>query len=113
MSPCRSCALRRRARSNRARAIREAARTLRPGGRLLVVDFAPHEEESLRSLHAHRRLGFGRDEIVALMVEAGLDVVLTRDLAPEGDASLTVSLWMVRDRRLQSDLLPLSLKEIA
>ena len=32
-----------------ARAVREAARALRPSGRLLIVDFAPHEEESLRS----------------------------------------------------------------
>ena len=96
-----------------SRAIREATRTLRPGGRLLVIDFAPHEEEHLRSAHAHRRLGFGRDEVEGYMAEAGLDVVLTRDLAPEGAGSLTVSLWMGRDRRIRSDLLPLSLKEIA
>ena len=38
-------------------AIAEAARTLRPGGRLLIVDFAPHDLEFLRSEHAHRRLG--------------------------------------------------------
>ena len=96
-----------------SRAIREAARALRPRGRLLVVDFAPHEEESLRTAHAHRRLGFGRDEIAGFMTDAGLDVVLTRDLAPEGAGSLTVSLWMGQDRRLQSDVLPLSLKDIA
>ena len=96
-----------------ARAIREAARTLRPGGRLLVIDFAPHDEEHLRSAHAHRRLGFGRYEVADDMAEAGLDLVLNRDLAPEGAGSLTVSLWMGRDRRIQSDLLPLSLKEIA
>ena len=96
-----------------SRALREATRTLSPGGRLLVVDFAPHAEESLRAAHAHRRLGFSREEICAVMADAGLDVTLTRELAPDGVGTLTVSLWMGRDRRLQSDLVPLSFEEIA
>lgn len=96
-----------------SRALREAAGALRPGGRLLVVDFAPHQEEELRAAHAHRRLGFSCEEVIGFMAEAGLDVTLTRDLAPEGAGSLTVSLWMAQDRRIQTDLLPLSLKEIA
>jgi ArsR family transcriptional regulator len=40
-----------------AQAISEAARLLGPGGRLLIVDFAPHEREELRESDAHARLG--------------------------------------------------------
>ena len=44
--------------SDPQRAVREAARVLAPGGRLLIVDFAPHELEFLRDEYAHERLGF-------------------------------------------------------
>jgi demethylmenaquinone methyltransferase/2-methoxy-6-polyprenyl-1,4-benzoquinol methylase/ArsR family transcriptional regulator len=98
-----------------ARAVREAARALRPSGRLLIVDFAPHGEENLRVHHAHRRLGFAAEEITALMQDSGLDVIERRDLVPnkkEG-GKLTVSLWLGRDRRVISDALPLTLGEFA
>src|SRR6185437_2913248 len=48
-----------------AQVIAEAARVLRPEGRLVIVDFAPHDLEFLRTEHAHRRLGFGDAEVVA------------------------------------------------
>jgi demethylmenaquinone methyltransferase/2-methoxy-6-polyprenyl-1,4-benzoquinol methylase/ArsR family transcriptional regulator len=98
-----------------ARAVREAARGLRPTGRLLIVDFAPHEEESLRSNHAHRRLGFAAEEIAGLMRDAGLDILERRDLVPDENegGKLTVSLWLGRDRRMIADPLPAAMGEFA
>lgn len=84
-----------------ARAVREAAQALAPGGRLIVVDFAPHGLEFLREQHAHRRLGFEREQVAAWLAEAGVDVLDHRTLQTAGDAheKLTVSLWVGRDRR--------------
>jgi ubiquinone/menaquinone biosynthesis C-methylase UbiE/DNA-binding transcriptional ArsR family regulator len=85
-----------------ARAIQEAARVLRPAGRLLVVDFAPHDLEFLRDEHAHRRLGFAPEIVTQWMKAARLDVVLQQSLAPEpaSEGKIAVSLWLGRDPRL-------------
>jgi ubiquinone/menaquinone biosynthesis C-methylase UbiE len=82
-----------------ARAVKEAARVLRPGGSLLVVDFAPHELEFLREQHAHRRLGFAADTVTQWMSTAGLEPVLHESLAPDRDGKIAVSLWLGRDPR--------------
>jgi SAM-dependent methyltransferase len=86
-----------------ARAIREAARVLAPAGRLLVVDFAPHDLEFLREEHAHRRLGFASETVTQWMTAAGLDMTMHRSLAPEpgSDGKVAVSLWLARDPRVQ------------
>lgn len=85
-----------------ARAIREAARAVAPGGRLVIVDFAPHGLEFLRTEHAHRRLGFGHDQMRGWIEAAGLDLDLVRDLPaePNGEERLTVTLFVGVDRRI-------------
>lgn len=85
-----------------ARAIREAARALSPSGRLLVIDFAPHDLEFLREEHAHRRLGFAPETVSQWLAAAGLDVTAHTSIAPEqgSDGKVAVSLWLAQDKRI-------------
>ena len=82
-------------------AIAEASRMLKPGGRLVIVDFAPHTLEYLRDHHAHLRLGFSRQTIIEWLKKAGLSLDKTVDLEPAGEDGdgLTVTIWLAHDRR--------------
>ncbi len=72
--------------------IREAGRVLRNGGRLVVVDFAAHAEEYLRSEFQHHRLGFADSEIRQCFEAAGIrPTAQQRQLV--GDP-LTVKFWV-------------------
>lgn len=76
-----------------AEVIAEAARALRPGGRLIVADFLPHREESLREQHAHRRLGFSDRELASWLRRAKL--IPGQPVYLQGDP-LTVGIWPAR-----------------
>jgi SAM-dependent methyltransferase len=70
--------------------IAEAARVLRSGGLLIVVDFAPHQLEFLRDEHAHRRLGFADSDVDGWCQAAGLTSGAPQRLPGE---PLTVVIW--------------------
>lgn len=82
-------------------AIAEAARMLAPGGRLAIIDLAPHALEYLRDDHAHVRLGFAHHTMADWLARSGLDVQAAVDLQSDRKDSqaLTVTLWLARDKR--------------
>lgn len=79
-----------------ARAIEVATRVLAPGGTLLIVDFANHDLERLRTDHAHSHLGFADAEVSRWSKQHGLKKPSVSHFAPppgSGDDALTVTLW--------------------
>lgn len=92
-----------------ARCISQAARSLRPDGQLLIVDFGPHDFEELRTDHAHRRLGYHDAEVVAWCDDAGLvDPKCKHIEANTADAErLPVTLWVATQNIDAPNLQPL------
>ncbi|MDZ4306380.1 metalloregulator ArsR/SmtB family transcription factor [Allopontixanthobacter sp.] len=74
-----------------AAAIAEAARVTRPGGRIVIVDFASHEREELRERYAHARLGFTDNAMAELLEDAGYRA--SAPLALHG-GELVVKIWL-------------------
>ena len=72
-------------------ALREAARIVAPGGRMLIVDFASHDREELRTQDAHARLGFSDAQIAGWLAAGGLSLAAHEELV---GGELTVKLWL-------------------
>ena len=73
------------------RVISEAARVLAPGGRLMIVDFAAHDHEELRTIHAHARLGF-TDQAIEQAFAANAIYMAHQVILDAGP--LAVKIWM-------------------
>ncbi len=74
-----------------ATVLAEAARVMRPGGRIAIVDFAAHQREELRERHAHARLGFADEQMDDLLCAAGF--APAAPVALDG-GELVVKVWL-------------------
>lgn len=77
-----------------AAVLAEAARVLRPGGRLLVVDLMPHDREALRDERRHVRLGFADEAVLGWLAAAGCAAEVAQRLPADVAGQLGVTLWL-------------------
>ena len=81
------------------RMLAQARRLLKRGGEMIIVDFAPHDLEFLRSEHAHRRLGLSQSQMSGWAAATGLEVEAVREFPSDSsERGLTVCLWHLSDK---------------
>ncbi len=76
-----------------ADALREASRLLQSKGKLLIVDFAAHNQDEFREKYAHRRLGFSDDDIEGWIFDHDLSLKAIENVST-GSGKPDVRLWL-------------------
>lgn len=69
-----------------ATALTQAARVLKPGGRLLLVDMTAHEREEYRQRMGHVWLGFSDEQVYRFLKQAGFDRIAIHAVSPSPEA---------------------------
>jgi ubiquinone/menaquinone biosynthesis C-methylase UbiE/DNA-binding transcriptional ArsR family regulator len=69
-----------------AKTLSEAARVIRRGGRVLVVDMLPHEHEEYQQQMGHVWLGFSDKQMTRFLASAGFTKARVRNLPANPDA---------------------------
>ncbi|MBF0287688.1 MAG: metalloregulator ArsR/SmtB family transcription factor [SAR324 cluster bacterium] len=72
--------------------LQEASRILRPGGRMIIMELAPHQEEWVREKLGHMWMGFETDTLTQMMNDAGLQSIQIEANPPRWGESFRVIL---------------------
>lgn len=86
-------------------AVREMARLLKPGGKLVITDLDTHDQDWMRAAMADRWLGFDRDDIRRWYIDAGLgDIEIdcaagTCDCSSPADEAIALGIFVAIGRK--------------
>jgi ArsR family transcriptional regulator len=69
-----------------ATVLEDAARALKPGGRLLIADMLPHDRDEYRQQMGHVWLGFADDQLRRLLTGTGFEEIRIVPLAPDAES---------------------------
>jgi len=78
------------------RAIHAISRLATTGGSIAIIDLMAHDSETLRSEHAHRRLGFDDQQIAHWCLAAGLDITHRHVASEPNSGRLDVGIWLAQ-----------------
>ena len=79
-----------------AKVVREAARVLRPGGTVVLIELLPHQQEWVRTRLGHKWLGFAPDEVRGWLKDAGFTQLSLDESVSKNTDAFRVFLFTAR-----------------